>query len=166
MGEGEITMYCDGSSLGNPGAGGWGVVIVGQDRAVELGGGVPDVTNNQMELEAAISGLAHLAGWSGNVQSIVICTDSKYVIDGITSWIFSWEKKGWINAAKKPVLNRDRWERLRQLTRNAQPTLRWQHVRGHSGVPGNERADTIARTFAAGGDPGLFSGARGEYPEL
>ncbi|HEY9690361.1 MAG TPA: ribonuclease HI [Coleofasciculaceae cyanobacterium] len=147
-----LRIYTDGACSGNPGPGGWGVVVRFLDNQQhELGGGEANTTNNRMEMQAAIAALEF---WQqhGQGKSITLLTDSQYVIKGVTEWIRSWRRKGWKTASGQPVLNRDLWERLDAL--NA-PAVRWQYVRGHSGEPGNERCDTIARGFAAGRSPKL-----------
>ena len=146
-------IYTDGACSGNPGPGGWGTVLYLADGSIhEMGGGARQTTNNRMEMQAAIAGLTWLRD-SGQTQPLAIYTDSEYVLKGITQWIAGWKRRGWVNSAKKPVLNRDLWEQLDQLTTEVNQTLdrplQWVYVRGHSGNVGNERCDTIARAFAA-----------------
>ncbi|NJL44866.1 MAG: ribonuclease HI [Leptolyngbyaceae cyanobacterium SM2_3_12] len=146
-------IYTDGACSGNPGPGGWGTVLYLADgRVEELGGRAAPTTNNRMEMQAAIAGLTRLRD-SGQTAPVSLYTDSEYVLKGITQWIAGWKRRGWVNSAKKPVLNRDLWEVLDELTTEVNQTLTkplgWIHVRGHSGDPGNERCDTIARAFAA-----------------
>ena len=146
-------IYTDGACSGNPGPGGWGTVLYFADGGVhEMGGGMRQTTNNRMEMQAAIAGLTWLRD-SGQTQPVAIYTDSEYVLKGITQWIAGWKRRGWVNSAKKPVLNRDLWEQLDQVTTEVNKTLdkplQWVYVRGHSGNVGNERCDTIARAFAA-----------------
>jgi ribonuclease HI len=118
----------------------------------EMGGGERQTTNNRMEMQAAIAGLTWLRD-RGQTQPVAIYTDSEYVLKGITQWIAGWKRRGWVNSAKKPVLNRDLWEQLDQVTTEVNKALdkplQWVYVRGHSGNVGNERCDTIARAFAA-----------------
>lgn len=145
-------IYTDGACSGNPGPGGWGTVLYFDGGGVhELGGGDPQTTNNRMEMMAAIAGLEFLLGHS-QTTPVSIHTDSEYVLKGITQWIAGWKRRGWKNAAKKPVLNRDLWERLDSLANQVNQTLEkpltWIYVRGHSGDVGNERCDVIARAFA------------------
>lgn len=147
-------IYTDGACSGNPGPGGWGTVLYLADGGVhEMGGGDRQTTNNRMEMQAAIAGLTWLRD-SGQTQPLALYTDSEYVLKGITQWIAGWKRRGWVNSAKKPVLNRDLWEQLDQLTTEVNQTLdkplQWVYVRGHSGNEGNERCDAIARSFAAG----------------
>ncbi|MBD2111344.1 MULTISPECIES: ribonuclease HI [Cyanophyceae] len=146
-------IYTDGACSGNPGPGGWGTVLYLVDGGVhEIGGGESPTTNNRMEMQAAIAGLTLLRN-SGQTETVTIHTDSEYVLKGITQWIAGWKRRGWVNSAKKPVLNRDLWEALDSVTTEVNQTLdrplQWIYVRGHSGDPGNERCDTIARAYAA-----------------
>ncbi|XGB41235.1 MAG: ribonuclease HI [Nodosilinea sp. LVE1205-7] len=147
-------IYTDGACSGNPGPGGWATVLyTAEGPAQELGGRAAQTTNNRMEMQAAIAGLTWLRD-RGQRDAVTVYTDSEYVLKGITQWIAGWKRRGWVNAAKKPVLNRDLWELLDTLTLDLNQTLdrplRWIYVRGHSGDPGNERCNTIARSFAAG----------------
>jgi len=149
------TAYTDGACLGNPGPGGWGVRILYPDGGVrELGGMAAATTNNRMELQAAIEALQLLHSY----PQVAIFTDSRYVIDGLTKWLPAWRRRGWITTTNTPVKNRDLWIALERLTH---PGVRWQHVRGHSGDPNNERVDTIARACATGTCPPLFCGQAG-----
>ncbi|MFC4671207.1 ribonuclease HI [Seohaeicola nanhaiensis] len=140
----ELFAYTDGACSGNPGPGGWGVLLRAmQDDTIlkesELCGGEAQTTNNRMELMAAISALEALK----RASSITIVTDSNYVKNGITGWIFGWKKNGWKNAAKKPVANAELWQRLDAA--QARHKVKWQWVKGHAGHPENERADELAR---------------------
>jgi ribonuclease HI len=149
-------IYTDGACSGNPGPGGWGVVLYFNDGTVqELGGAQANTTNNRMELQAAIAALDAFAQ-SGQTQAITLNIDSEYVRNGITKWVEGWKKKGWKTAAGKPVLNQDLWEELDALKSNK---ITWHHVKAHAGDPGNERADTIAASFAQGRSIQLRSGA-------
>ncbi|HEY9881649.1 MAG TPA: ribonuclease HI [Leptolyngbyaceae cyanobacterium] len=147
-------IYTDGACSGNPGPGGWGTLIYFDNGEVhELGGAAAQTTNNRMEMQAAIAGLEFLLK-TEQTASISLHTDSEYVLKGITQWIQGWKKRGWVNSAKKPVLNRDLWEVLDDLTLQAnqqlERPLKWIYVRGHAGDVGNERCDAIARAFAVG----------------
>lgn len=145
-------IYTDGACSGNPGPGGWGVVIYFVDDSVyELGGSESQTTNNRMELQAAIAALEFIQQ-SGQAQSIELFTDSEYVKNGITKWIRNWKQKGWITAAGKPVLNQDLWQELDVLNGKQ---VDWRYVRGHAGNQGNERCDAIARAFSLGKTPAL-----------
>lgn len=154
MNKNEILIYTDGSSLGNPGRGGWGVLIIkneelGIKNDVELGGGEKDTTNNRMELKACIEALKYISARPCLAESVTIHADSAYVLGGITNWIFGWEKNGWRTANKKPVMNQELWKELIVLVRDFRGKIIWQKVKGHSGHIYNERADEIARTYAA-----------------
>lgn len=145
-------IYTDGACSGNPGPGGWGTVIYFDDRRVhEIGGYDPETTNNRMEMQAAIAALQYYKDF-GQSNIIALYTDSEYVKNGITKWLPGWKKKGWKTSTGKPVLNQDLWEQLDQLD---SPKIEWRYVRGHSGDPGNERCDAIARAFSLGGTPSL-----------
>ena len=131
-------MYTDGACRGNPGPGGWGVLLKAGRHEKTLHGGEHDTTNNRMELTAAIEGLRALKRSS----DVVLYTDSRYVMDGITSWLANWKARGWKTAAKKPVKNQDLWQALD--AESARHNIRWVWVKGHSGDDGNEEADRLA----------------------
>lgn len=133
-----VEMYTDGACRGNPGPGGWGVLLRYGDAEKELYGGEANTTNNRMELTAVIRGLQAL---SRSVE-VTVVTDSEYVKNGMQQWIQGWKRNGWKTAAKKPVKNVDLWQQLDQLV--AQHKVQWQWVRGHSGHEENERADELA----------------------
>ena len=132
-------IYTDGACSGNPGPGGWGARLEGPNGVNEISGGEAATTNNRMELSAAIEALASLPDNS----QVTLVTDSNYVKDGMTSWLANWKKRGWKTAAKKPVKNVDLWQALDAQCQRHQ--VEWQWVKGHSGHPGNERADELAR---------------------
>jgi ribonuclease HI len=134
----EVVIYTDGACKGNPGPGGWGAVLQAGGHEKEMWGGEKLTTNNRMELTAVIEALASLK----RRCSIDLYTDSEYVRNGITSWIHGWKARGWRTADKKPVKNVELWQRLEALA--AGHDVRWHWVRGHSGHPGNERADQLA----------------------
>ena len=134
----EVVIYTDGACKGNPGPGGWGAWLKSGEHEKELWGGEPLTTNNRMELTAVIQALAALRRRS----QVVIYTDSEYVRNGITSWIHGWKARGWKTADKKPVKNIELWQQLDALAAAHEMTWRW--VKGHSGDPGNERADRLA----------------------
>ena len=143
-----IEVYTDGSSLGNPGRGGWGVVFVISGKTIkELGGHDKNTTNNRMELTSVIEALKY-AIKSHAGSHIIIHADSAYVLGGVTTWIHNWEKNGWRTANKKEVLNQDLWKELISNVREFKGELSWQKVKGHAGVEHNERADVIATTYA------------------
>lgn len=135
----DAVIYTDGACSGNPGPGGWGVVLRYGEAVRELHGGERSTTNNRMELMAAISAFEALTRPVG----VQMYTDSKYVLDGITKWVPGWERNGWMNAARKPVKNVDLWRRL--VAAMAPHQVTWHWVKGHAGDPGNERADELAR---------------------
>jgi ribonuclease HI len=134
----SVKAYTDGACSGNPGPGGWGVVLQFGDHERELKGGEGDTTNNRMELTAAIEALKALK----EPCHVALTTDSTYVKDGITKWLANWKRNGWKTAAKKPVKNQDLWQQLEHCV--AQHTVEWLWVKGHSGHPENERADSLA----------------------
>ena len=137
-----IEVFTDGACLGNPGPGGWGVLIIKNGARRELNGGEAETTNNRMEMLAAIRALEATAG----AAAITLVTDSQYVKNGITSWIKGWKRNGWKNASKQPVKNRDLWEQLDALTQGR--TVAWKWVKGHSGHAENDRVDELAREAA------------------
>lgn len=163
MSEQPIVVFTDGAAKGNPGPGGWGVVIATPDGHVtELGGGAPHTTNNRMELSGAIAALQHVADRPGPV---VVYTDSTYLIQGITQWIWGWRRREWKTAEGSDVLNRDLWEGLSSLTdARARGELDWRWVRGHVGTAGNERCDEIAVAFALPRPIDLYEGPLDSYP--
>ena len=134
----EVEMYTDGACRGNPGPGGWGVLLLAKGREREICGGEPATTNNRMELTAAIRGLEALK----RRCQIIVYTDSEYVRRGIDEWLVNWKQRGWKTAAKKPVKNEDLWRQLEEVSRRHD--IQWRWVRGHVGNPGNERADELA----------------------
>lgn len=133
-----VEMFTDGACRGNPGPGGWGVVLRFQGKEKELFGGEALTTNNRMELMAAIQGLEALT----KPCDVVLTTDSQYVMKGITEWMVGWKRKGWMTSARKPVKNIDLWQRLDQAL--ARHSVKWEWVRGHTGHIENERADVLA----------------------
>jgi ribonuclease HI len=144
----KIQIYTDGSSRGNPGPGGYGVVATVDDTIIdERGGYERDTTNNRMELKAVIEAIGYLLEEHPDAEA-VIHADSAYVLGGVTTWIHSWEKNGWKTSTKKAVLNQDLWQALIALIREFKGSLSWQKVKGHAGHVHNERADVIATTYA------------------
>ncbi len=144
----NLEIYTDGSSLGNPGPGGWGTVVVEDNKIIkEIGGSDKDTTNNRMELQATIEALKYM-NKHYHEHTVTIYADSAYVLGGITNWIFGWEKNGWKTSKKDPVLNQDLWKELIEQVRIFKGKIIWQKVKGHSGHVYNDKADEIATTFA------------------
>ncbi len=133
-----VEIYTDGACRGNPGPGGWGVVLLAAGHRKTMHGGEPESTNNRMELTAAIEALNALRG----PREVTLHTDSKYVMDGMLEWLPGWKKRGWKTANKKPVKNQDLWQLLDEAA--ARHTIQWQWVKGHAGNVGNEEADALA----------------------
>tara|TARA_B100000609_G_C17174627_1_gene413642 strand:+ start:886 stop:1317 length:432 start_codon:yes stop_codon:yes gene_type:complete len=134
----DVIIYTDGACRGNPGIGGWGALMSYKEEVKELYGGEVDTTNNKMELRAVIEGLNTLK----EPCSVKVFTDSKYVMEGINSWIHNWKKNNWKTANKKDVKNKDLWIQLDKLV--SKHNISWEWVKGHSGNPGNEKADELA----------------------
>ncbi|WP_325314478.1 ribonuclease HI [Kingella oralis] len=142
-----VSLYTDGACKGNPGKGGWGVLMRYGSHEKELFGGEAHTTNNRMELTAIIQGLAAIK----RPCAVVIYTDSQYVKNGMEKWIHGWKKNGWKTASKQPVKNEDLWQQLDRLA--AQHQIQWQWVRGHAGHAENERADALANQGVASVEP-------------
>ena len=136
----KVDIYTDGACSGNPGPGGWGVLIEIDNKNIELSGGDKDTTNNRMELMAAIKALEEI----DKNYEITLYTDSNYVKDGITSWISNWKKNNWKTASKKDVKNKELWMRLDKAIKDK--NISWVWVKGHAGNAGNEQADYLARS--------------------
>jgi len=134
----RVTIYTDGACSGNPGPGGWGAVLTYRGREKEICGGEPATTNNRMELMAAIQALETLT----RPTTVHLYTDSVYVRSGITSWLASWKRNGWLTSAKQPVKNADLWQALDSAA--SRHEVQWHWVKGHNGHPENERADRLA----------------------
>ena len=138
----KIKIYTDGACSGNPGVGGWGALIITPNQnPIQLNGGSFNTTNNQMELTAAIESLRFFK----EPKQILIFTDSKYLMNGINTWIKNWKKNGWKTASKKPVKNKEFWIKLDLEIKKH--TIEWQWVKGHAGNENNEKADYLARRF-------------------
>lgn len=133
-----IELFTDGACRGNPGPGGWGVLLREEGHEWTLSGSEMNTTNNRMELAAAINGLAYFT----EAREVALTTDSQYVRQGITQWIHGWRRNGWRTSAKQPVKNQDLWQALDALA--AKHSVSWHWVRGHSGHPENEQADALA----------------------
>ncbi len=190
-----ITIFTDGSSRGNPGPGGWGAVIVAHDdeienpkltpsgaglkiqneaHSIELGGREENTTNNRMEMTAAIQALRKISNFQfpisnsskgGIDHTVVIYSDSSYLINGATKWLSAWKRGDWMTKAKKEVLNRDLWMELDEvMCKIGMPNISWKYVGGHVGIAGNERCDEIATAFADEASPDLYEGPLSSYP--
>ena len=133
-----VNIYTDGACKGNPGPGGWGALLQYGDKSKEMFGGESGTTNNRMELMAAIMALEALS----RPCKIILTTDSEYVRKGVLEWMEGWKKRNWMTASKKPVKNQDLWQRLDKA--KEQHEIQWKWVKGHSGHPGNEKADDLA----------------------
>ena len=137
--EDVVEIYADGACSGNPGPGGWGTILEYRGVTKEISGYNPETTNNRMELTAVLAGLRLLK----RPCRIRVVTDSSYVVKGMTEWIDGWRRRHWINASKKPVLNRDLWEEL--LVASSPHSVEWRWIKGHDGHEQNERCDRLAR---------------------
>ncbi len=140
----EVALFTDGSCLGNPGPGGWAAILEYRGHLKELSQGYKLTTNNRMELLAVINGLAVLK----ESCSVQITTDSQYVKNGMTSWLAGWKRRNWVNSQKKPVKNKDLWQRLDQEC--SRHKIHWNWVKGHAGHTQNERCDELAKNAALG----------------
>ncbi|MCI5050897.1 MAG: ribonuclease HI [Candidatus Pacebacteria bacterium] len=160
-----LIAFTDGSSLGNPGPGGWGALLAFPklDELVELGGTKLKTTNNEMELTAIVSALSYAINSSSHLY---IFTDSQYAINGVTKWMYGWALNGWKTKEGNDIKNKELFQSLYSLIGDrGKDTISWHHVRGHVGVPGNERVDDIARLLAEGTNVKLYRGKISEYPE-
>lgn len=172
----SVVIFTDGSSRGNPGPGGYAAVIVSGNDVLnssnvenndafvaEIGGREELTTNNRMELQAVISAFSFLVQkFQGKNFNVTVYSDSAYVINGVTKWVFGWRRNGWLTAEKNSVENRDLWEKLFSLVQTFK--VSWSKVEGHIGVSGNERCDEIATVFADGNFPELYNGILRNYP--
>jgi ribonuclease HI len=136
----KVEIFCDGACSGNPGVGGYGAILRSGTVEKELSGAAGETTNNRMEMTAAIEALSALK----RPCRVTVTTDSQYLVKGMTEWLAGWVRKGWVNSRKEPVLNRDLWERLMEVSGNHEITWVW--VRGHDGHRENERCDELARS--------------------
>ncbi len=152
-----ITIFTDGAARGNPGPGGWGAIVLDDDRVVELGGREDHTTNNRMELMAVISALKSAT----TSHDMTIYTDSAYVVNGITRWVKGWQKNDWKTSTKDDVVNRDLWEQL--ILGVEHKVIDWKLIKGHAGTPGNERCDVIATSFADKNPVVLYNGSSERY---
>ena len=160
-----MIIYTDGSSLGNPGRGGWGIIFLTNGKVLEMGKRYEDVTNNQMELLAIKEAMEVMVKKNVEGYEIEFKVDSKYCIDGIEKWIYGWIKNNWKKSDKKPVLNRELWEGIYNPKKILEEKNKFifSHVKAHSGEELNERVDDIARGFAEGEDVDLYNGRRDDY---
>lgn len=154
----QAILFTDGASRGNPGPGGWGAIAAWDNTVREAGGREANTTNNRMELTAIVSGLGLLPH---EVREVTLYTDSTYAMKGATQWVHGWQKNGWKTKTGDDVANRDIWEVLVLLLREKKVT--WQIVAGHAGIPGNERVDVLATSYADGVPITLYSGTRAAY---
>ena len=162
MREHPIVVFTDGAAKGNPGPGGWGVVIVTPaGHVTELGGGAAHTTNNRMELSGAIAALEHL---SRHAPPVALYSDSSYVLKGISQWVWNWQRRGWKTQEGGDVLNRDLWEQLLSVvTARGRERITWRWVKGHEGTPGNERVDQIAVAYSQQRCEALYDGPLDGY---
>jgi ribonuclease HI len=151
-------IFTDGAAKGNPGPGGFGAVLLLGDRVQEIGEGKKLTTNNEMELRAVVEALKQVPA---NIKQVQIYTDSKYVVEGASGWIFGWQKNGWKTKAGNDVLHRELWQELIDLLKKIK--VDWHKVPGHVGIIGNERADVIASDMGEGKKVVLYSGSRASY---
>ncbi len=153
----DAVIFTDGSARGNPGRGGWGMVVVlpGQKWVDEFGDAKNPTTNNEMELTAIVEAL-HYTALKLSLRSVLILSDSSYCINGAVSWVSGWKRRGWKTATGGEVANLALWQELEQL--QARMPVEYMHIKGHSGIPGNERTDVIATGYADDVDPRLYSG--------
>lgn len=158
----ELLIYTDGASRGNPGPGGWAAVILVADMAMEVAGGAARATNNQMELEAVRAVLSDSAALA-HEGTVTVLSDSAYVVNGLNSWVWGWEKKGWVTMQKTPVENKDMWVDLLGLLKQYGDRLTVAKVSGHAGELYNERCDELAVAAALGKEQRLFKGSLKDY---
>lgn len=160
-------VFCDGACRGNPGPGGWAFVFVSPTEIFEAGGGHPLTTNNRMEMTALLEALSFLNSTPGasDIKEVRFYIDSQYVLGGAKAWIYGWAKRGWKTAEGEEVKNMDLWKEIAEQIQRAKKrySLKWFHVLGHIGIPGNERADVIAACYADNSFVGLHRGPRSEY---
>ncbi len=157
----QTIIFSDGSARGNPGQGGWGAIISVNGKVTELGGREAHTTNNRMELAAAINALSSLGSQVTKLGEVILNIDSAYVVNGITKWVYGWQKNNWKTSEKEPVVNKDLWEELVKVSGDKK--IKWNQISGHIGVPGNERCDKIATSFADNIPVKLFNGKIFDY---
>lgn len=159
-------IFTDGACLGNPGPGGWGLIFADQaGQVVEKGGYQAQTTNNRMEMQAILESMKLLHNKKGKC---ILYSDSTYALKGLTEWLPAWRSQNWTTSSGKPVANEDLWRQMAEeydrLSRRSDLEIKWQYVKGHAGLPGNERADAIASGFASQSSLELYEGERAEYP--
>lgn len=165
----EFYLFGDGACSGNPGAGGWGAILIYPpgDQVVELGGGESQTTNNRMEILAILTGLkrALVDADPGSSCVVHVFSDSRYAIDGASQWVHGWQRRGWMTSTGEPVKNSDLWKEFLDVLRSMPPSwrLEWNHIAAHSGLEANERCDEIAVAFAKGKAIDLYHGALKSY---
>ena len=157
----NVIVFTDGAARGNPGPGGWGTIVVGETKVTELGGREAHTTNNRMELTAAIEALAYVAKQHADGETVVN-TDSSYVLNGSTKWLAGWKRNDWKTKAKGEVVNIDLWEQMDEVLSTV-GKVSWNLIKGHSGVPANERCDVIATSYADNKKPNLYNGPVSSY---
>jgi len=157
----NVIIFTDGAARGNPGPGGWGTIVVGETKVTELGGREAHTTNNRMELTAVIEALAYVAKQYADGETVVN-TDSSYVLNGSTKWLAGWKRNDWKTKAKGEVVNIDLWELMDEVL-SVVGKVSWNLIKGHSGVPANERCDVIATCYADNKKPNLYSGSVSGY---
>lgn len=169
MSSNKVLIYSDGACSGNPGPGGWGAIVSYKTRVIELGGEHPATTNNRMEMTGVLESLRFCIDVlkPQEVNEIQVLTDSVYVIRGITQWIFGWKRRGWKNAENDEVSNQDIWvqldEAVMQIKKKFGVTIKWDFVKGHEGVEGNERCDRIAVAYSKNEYISLYDGDAKDY---
>lgn len=168
IGDADIIVFTDGSSRGNPGPGGYGVVTIYKDSTGvvlidELGGREDVTTNNRMELKAVIEGIKNFEGYYAKLEDYTyhIYLDSSYVLNGLTKWVKGWKRNGWVTGTKEEVKNQDLWKELDAL--QTQYNIKLVHIKGHAGITGNERCDEIATDFADNKKVDLYTGTATNY---
>jgi len=157
----NILIYTDGACSGNPGPGGYGSIIFWNDQIQELGAHQPATTNNRMEMTAVLAALDWIRQQNIQEKNLIIYTDSVYVIKGMTQWVFGWLRKGWKNSEGQEVTNQDIWRQLLAASQGFK--IEWRFIRGHKGIPGNERCDQIAVAFSHKDPISLYSGSSQSY---
>jgi ribonuclease HI len=156
-----ISIFTDGACSGNPGPGGWACILTDYKKVRELCGREAPTTNNRMELMGLIEGLRAVKDREGQVN---VYSDSVYVLRGASQWLYGWKKKGWKTSDGSPVVNRDLWEKLDGILKTWNGKIEWNHLKGHSGIPANERCDVLAVAASQGEEVDLYSGDIKNYP--